>query len=302
LHDNDLAIKAYNEILKRYPNGEYAPAACYNLSKIYEETGNTAKSGEYKQMLLNRYPTSKFAQVISNPNYLNQLLNDEKQISILYEQAYKAFREERYDEVLANCNTARDKYKDNELYPKFEYLRTLVIGKTADVKTFREALNTFIASYPKNEVVADARNIIAYMNKQFPVIKKEEDIKIAEELYKTDDTSKCYFIIYLPTKKDVNQINFNLINFNLDNYPNVALNNSNEALNDKAQLINVRLFPNKTKALEYFDKAIAAADLLKDVDKTDIQIFVITEQHYKLLLQDKNIEKYMAFFHKEYNR
>ena len=62
------------------------------------------------------------------------------------------------------------------------------------------------------------------------------------------------------------------------------------------QMVNVKAFEGKDKAMDYFDVLIAKKELFTDLEKGSYQTFVISADNYTIFYKDKNIGDYEQFF------
>jgi outer membrane protein assembly factor BamD (BamD/ComL family) len=300
LQEAKLSAEAFEELMRRFPESDFSQAACFELYNLFTKLGNKQKADYYKNVLIKKYPDSKYTEMITNPNYLNDIKEKDKAVNRMYEGAYSKYVNGNYPEALIDCNSALNKYPKHELVPKFKFLRALAIGKTSDVKVFRDALNQYITEYPKTEASSRAKDIIVAMNKVNPVMKQEEDVKIAEEIYKPLKGGNFFFVLSIDSKPDVNQLTFNLVNFNLDNFTNSNYTLNSEELDKNTQVIAVKTMPDSLAALKYYNLAVNSKGLFKDVKSQNYKMFIISNQHYAILQKDKSVEKYFAFFRKNY--
>ena len=89
-HDQARATETFESLINRFPASELVPEALYNLYKVNKE-GNSAKSEAYRQRLLQKYPESEFARILSDPAYYEKKMADLKMAEKLYEEAYNAY-------------------------------------------------------------------------------------------------------------------------------------------------------------------------------------------------------------------
>ena len=300
LKDNEKAIQSFKDLINRYPNTDYLLQAYYQLYTIYKLDNNQAMAESYKNRLVSRFPESSYAKLLTNPNYLKELEQSENEVKNYYEATYDKFRAGNYNEVISRYNYAQSKYADDRLMPQFAYLNALSIGKTQDLKTFREHLFELISKYPGTEVSENARNIIAFMDKEKPSFKEEEEKAIAQKLYNYNVGDRHFFGFVIPRGVNANQLIFNIINFNLDNYDKLNLRVETAELNNKQTIVVIKSFQDKNKSMEYYQTISADKDVFKDVDSTSIISLVISEPNMEILQTDKSAERYMKFFSENY--
>ena len=90
LPDTCKATETFESLINRFPSSELVPEALYNLYNINKETNN-AKSETYRQRLLQKYPESEFARILSDPAYYEKKMAELKMAEKIYDDAYNAY-------------------------------------------------------------------------------------------------------------------------------------------------------------------------------------------------------------------
>lgn len=300
LKDNQQSKASFRELMKRYPLTEYRLAVYYNLYAMAKEENDQTEMNHYQQKIIAEFPESIYARILTNPNYLKEMEAEEKRILQHYEETYDLYKAGLYPEVITRANHALSGYPSDPLIPQYEYLRALSLGKTSDAKTFREALNEITEKYPKTEVSEASQNIIAYMNKEHPELLEEEEKEKAEQLYQVDDSAVHMVACAVSKKSNNNQLVFNLINFNLDYFDKDNLTIETIEINPQQNLLLVKSFPGKEKALQYIALMRTDEKVLRDYDNPLLDIFSISAGNLSILLEDKSPARYLKFHSEHY--
>lgn len=294
LVDLPQAIALYEKMVERFPDNIYILSVYYQLYLMFTDLKNSAKASYYKNLILSKGPESNYAKLLTDPNYYKQLLEKEKESDRFYAQSYDLYKVGNYQQVITNSQQALNQYKNDPVRPKFALLKAMAIGKTSDRMAFRNELNQVISNYPKSDVSAYAKEIIAYLNVSSPETKQKEDLKVAEVIYLTEEKTTYYFALLVEKEEDVNQLVFDIINFNLDNFSNEKLEINNEDFSKKYKIITVRSFADKDKAMNYY-KAIAPT-VVKNVKKQTKNTFIISPANYQTLQKQESFDSYQQFF------
>ncbi len=302
LKDYEKAIESFKELIKRYPDTEYLLTTYYYLYDIYLKEDNKAMVEMYKNRITSQFPSSTYARLLNNPDYFKEIEEGQNKIHNYYIETYSNYLNKNYNDVIQQTEYAIETYPDNKLVPQFAYLRTLSIGRTRDIKTFKEELYKIISAYPTTEVAEDAKNIIAYLDKERPDIKEEEEKEIAEALYEYSENTEHYFMLILEKGTDANQLMFNIINFNLDNFDELNLKIESSELNSKQNIITVLSFKNMTEAVNYYNRSCSDNIFFKDVDKERVSKMLISKSNLNVLRTDKSVSRYLKFFNEYYGK
>ena len=257
----------------------------------------------YKNLILSEFPESEFARRLSDPDYYSKIKEQEDKIKSFYENTYTKYKNGLYAEVIDNYDYATANFKEHKLLPKFMFLKALSLGKTSDVRIFKNALNEVIATYPGSEVINMAKEITVYLNQSHPVLKEEEEEIQAQEIYSFEDSTSHYFALVVEKDKvDINQVLFFIISFNIDFYTSEDFITEGEMLDEDHQIIAVKQFVDEKAAMEYYSKIKSDPEILAELSNTFYDFFVISDKNLKTLHEDKSVSKYLKFFKKQYLR
>lgn len=315
LKDFQNSAASFESLVERFPDTAQNPnllIACYQLVLIHQKLENPEKVAYYKGIILKDYPDTDYAKILTDPDYNQEIERKKNLVQSFYEQSYEAYKAGQYYLALMNCDDARKKYSSDPLMPKFDFLRALAIAKVDIVDSMVTNLKYVIKKYPTNEVTPRAQKILELLAKSNPEMAKKLDLKnIAVEEPKTLDTLKTIYISNLTDKHyfilkvnsnevDVNALKIRLSDFNakehvLDNYTISSI-----LFNTTDQLVSVGIMASSEKAMEYYDQIIDNQYILAGITNQQYTLFVISAVNYPLLYQNKDLDKYMLFFTKEY--
>ena len=299
LLDEPRATEAYEALLKRYPGSDLVPEALYNLYRVNRKS-NGARSEVYRQQLLQQYPESEYARILSDPEYYEKKMAEMKLAETKYNEAYLAYTEERFNDAIALCADGLQKYPQNQLAPKFQLLRAFSVARTSDERSFRNELNTVTKSWPKTEESRKAAEMIAFLDQKSPDLKVEDDIQIAKELYKIDTAvTHVFALVILDPKFNINQATFDVISYNIDNYTNKNYRTEGNMVINKYIIITVSGFRDYSQALDYYNKFSAEKNVRNPSGKKMLT-FVINNDNLKILNTDGNPDRYQLFFKENY--
>jgi hypothetical protein len=299
LSDPVRATETYESFIDRYPKSDFVPEALFSLYMI-NRTANSSKSEMYRQRLLQQFPASEYARILSDPAYYEKKLAEMKMAEQLYGVAYAAYSEERFNEAIAFCNEGLQKYRQDQLAPKFQLLRAYCVAKTSDEKAFRAELNSLIKAWPKTPESKKAEEIAAFLNQKSPLLKVEEEKQIAAELYKADTTvTHVFVLIIMDPTFNINQATFDVISYNIDNYTNKNYRTEGTLSINKYIMITVSGFANYGQAIDYYRK-FSAEKNVRNPSGMKMMTFIINTENLKILNKDGNPSRYDIFFKEKY--
>ena len=323
LKNYPLAIIQFETLISRYPESRYLLQAYYYLYNMNSELKNEANASKYKNLILQKFPESNYAHILSNPNYMKELEEKKAVINNLYDQAYQEFKKKNYFKVFSYCHQADSLFSNNMISAKFGLLKALSTGGTGDIVGFKNSLSDIIEKYPGTEEKVTAENILAYVSKgdysylaqqalyqetkqdttQVSVSNKTDSLSVesTDDLYKLDEADKQYFVILLDKNADIYKLKYNLFGYNIDYFSMFDFEISTGTWNDRYQLIKVFPFASRKEAVKYYKSAKKRKEIVfKGIDDRQYKYFVISEKNIPILQTDKDFDRYFNFFTLKY--
>lgn len=309
MKDFDRAIQAYEELIRRYPENEYLLAVYYDLYLIYTAKKDAPNAEKYKNLVIEKYPDSKYARMLKNPDYYKELLANKNKVVELYTKTYSQYRNGEYNEVIATAGMADTAYTGDELIPKFLFLQALSHGELGDTVALKEKLISLVKEYPDNEVKQPAMDILAVLNNGKPLgadITGEQIVAVdtatnEEELYTFNPKATHFYISVLNNDAvDVNRLKFDMANYNFDNYSMIDFNISAVMLTDKEQMITIKSFESLEQGLNYYKAIITGKQVYKNISPANYRHFIISSDNYAVFYKDKAVDTYLKYFRKHY--
>jgi tetratricopeptide (TPR) repeat protein len=162
-----LATAKLEKVLEQNPEEKLVLPTLYNLYKLYQIT-DANKALAMKNRIVSEFPSSRYAQIISNTDANNSNAETPEKA---YNQYYKLFQEEQFVNVLDKLNTAIIQFSGDEIAPKLELLRANTQAKLFGVTAYKKALEEVVAQYPNTEEGKQAQDILST---QVPALEKME--------------------------------------------------------------------------------------------------------------------------------
>jgi TolA-binding protein len=302
LLDYDESISSFKELIDRYPDTEHGPSAYYYLYELSNSVQNPSEAQYFASQLSSQYPESHYAKLLNNPNYLQELLEEEMKVVRAYEEIYSIYQEERYAEVISGADRALEQYADDPLIPKFQYIRAMALGSLDGKEAMKVALDTLIAQYPASEEGMQAKEIVDYMYVEFPEIKEADQAAEAEKIYiSIDSTQEHYFLLAVHSSQDVNQVNFDLLNHNLDYYNQYDLSIEQMETEDSFNLLIVQPFNNAEGASRYLQDINENTDtILRGLEQSQYRMMIISLDNFGTLEERRELTPYYLFYLNRY--
>ncbi len=303
-NDYGEAIKTFETLTKRFPENKFLVPTYYNCYRINLTIKNQERAEYYKNLILSKYPDSEFARLIKNPNAQEETQNSEKKLNAYYEDTYDAYLKGQYRSVIERKTSSDSLFPGNVLKPKFDYLRTLSIGKTKDLNVFETTLKNIIQDYPKDSVSVQAKLILDYIakikgtgtNGGSDTTKNNNPVP-----YIFNPDSAHYYVVSYPNRAiDPIQMKSKVQDYLSKYYSTTTFDVSNFMLDVNSQIIVVKEFGDNDKGMDFYNGIFKNEEVFGAYKTIQMSQFMIDAPNYKLFYGDKDLSKYMTFFTANY--
>jgi tetratricopeptide (TPR) repeat protein len=162
----NLAKKRLERVASLQPNEELILPINWHLYQLETKLGNNEKATVYKNVIVNEYPDTKFAQLILNPT--EKTIEEEvaeTDIEKQYKELYYLYKESKYEEVIVQIDTILPSISASELAPKFELLKAYAIGKSKDRNTYKIAMEYVAVNFGNTDEGKKAKEIVLQLEK-----------------------------------------------------------------------------------------------------------------------------------------
>jgi tetratricopeptide (TPR) repeat protein len=144
----ELAANRLEMVLRNKPDERLVLPSMYNLYKIYEII-DKSKAAQMKDKIVNQYPDSRYAQILTNSVIGSQTLADDPDVA--YAQLFKLHESGDYRAVYFKLDEAIDKFTGEEIIPKLELLKATTNGKLKGLNEYKNGLNYVALNYPNKQ-------------------------------------------------------------------------------------------------------------------------------------------------------
>lgn len=186
-NEYDLASKRLEKLLSFNPNERLALPAKYQLYKIYTEMGSSKKES-IKQNIISNYPTSRYAEILRNPDAT--LSFAEGSPKAVYERLYRKYEAQEYEFVAQELEKYITQFDGDEMLPKFELLKAVVLGKMDGFEAYRRQVSYVSLNYPNSEEGKSAQQILSTTVST-----------LSKQKLKDNTAGKKYKLVYVFDKK-----------------------------------------------------------------------------------------------------
>jgi tetratricopeptide (TPR) repeat protein len=309
LRDTVSAIAMYEDLLSSYPDNKYRVEVNYKLWNLYTKTKKPGKAAPHKDYILNNYPNSEYALLLSDPDAYSKLQNQKTtEAENFYSNAYDLFKKDSCNQLVTLVDANKAKYPFN-YQAKLDFLSMVCKGKKEVPADFIMHLQQFISNYSGYEISKQAQDLLDYLNGKDkiepiqPAITKDSNTNtnIKKSKYVVDDEATHYFFCLFPLKyQKTPELKIAFSDYNKQYFDIAGLQITTMVLNKENQILIIKQFQNKLKAQEYLDGLINDNNYLSRINLKPTDFYIINEKNFYLLLEDQSVKVYDTFFQKNY--
>lgn len=313
LENFELAYRTLLRLLTDYPDyGEMADVY-YHLFLLNGRFGKTDEAELYRQKVIDEFPDTKLAAMLANPRYALYARNGKHIEDSVYAATYKAYQENRYDEVERNYALSTSDFPDGAHRPKFMFIYAMSRLYSGDREGFLAALKEVVEKYPKSDVTEmanyivkgikegkllsdskyDASNIWARRSMEEQNDSTAQQMALSPERY----TDFVFMLAYVENSLDEDQLLYEMARYNFTSF--LVRNFDIEIVKERGlgQLI-VRGFTSFDEVHAYTQKLFSdthMAALLKG-----IRVVMVSEENLGLLGTAFSFDDYKQFFEEHF--
>ncbi|MBR1481323.1 MAG: tetratricopeptide repeat protein [Paludibacteraceae bacterium] len=163
VRDTLLADAALADLERRFPADPRLADLYYMYYLNALKSGDDLAVQDYRERIMTRFPDSKQAVIVGQPDYFDRLRRMAAEQDSLYEDTYRAFAANDFRTVKANKQHAEQEYPLSPLMPRFLFLNAIAVARTEGQQPFIDALRDMVTRYPTNELGAMAKDMLAMM-------------------------------------------------------------------------------------------------------------------------------------------
>lgn len=162
------AEKTYQSILQRIPNSEYEAEVYYLLYLLYKQQKQEIKAQNMQNLIFQKFPSSIYAKLIENPNYLAESQAQNEAAQKEYAEIYQNLYEKRqYEATIKALEELQKKYPENSIPDKIEALKIIANARLhKKQEKLAEDLEEFYRKYPESKIIEQFKKLNEIQNKK----------------------------------------------------------------------------------------------------------------------------------------
>lgn len=304
IKNDNKAIATLETHLSRFPQNKHELEDWYYLHVAYSETGNKVKAQDYYDKIMSKYPTTTYAVLLRDKD--KQKVSEEKEtVEKYYAATYNLFKDGKYKEAQARIKESDTKYGvSNPMKAKFALLDAMCTGHELGRINYIASLKEVINKYAGTPEEKRAQEIIRILEFGGPVTESPKNgSNVAdddpEKKFVVGEEKLHYVIVILNKNADLEDAKIVASEYDSKYHRTEALNVSSMFFSTESEtpVLVVRKFKDKTAALKYTEGVSKnGQDFLKGV----YEVFAISQDNYREVIRQRNVEAYRKFYEKNY--
>ncbi len=303
IEDYESSIAILESLLQKYPNAPEKLEVYYQLYLSALSAGDHQRAEKYKSLIISDYPNSRFAKVLSDPNYAATQLSELEKLHQYYDETFAKFQSEDYEEVLNRIRLLDDKFgANNVLMAKFDLLKAMCMGAQVGKEAYVDGLKYVISRYPNSDEERKAKDMLLLLgNTGTGRVFGESGLESAT--FVMEDNALHFALVYVSNQDEITLAEtkialaeFHKKYFQLDNLKMASL------VFDPSKnhsLVLVRSFNTKEKAMTYYETALRNPNDF--LPKNAIyEVYPITQKNYREVIKSRSLGNYKEFFEANY--
>ena len=229
-----------------------------------------------KNDIISTHPNSRYATILLNPETI--LGKDESSPENIYTNLYKQFENQKYSEVISQCDTYITSFDGEDIVPKFEFLKAVSKARLYGYENYKESINFIALNYPNSPQGKKAEDM---MQTVLPLLAKKKfvddlEAKKFKAIYQFEDSKA----------EDVDGFIKNLDEA-VENLNYYYVKTSKDVYNKNIFFVVVHGFKSIDGALEF-------GKILKDYKNPILkEFFAISSPNYQTIQLHKNLDEYL---------
>lgn len=300
LEEQENAIQTFDKLLTRFPEYEKTPEVLYFLYLIYNNKKDH-KAEEYKERLFRDFPSSLYAKLIKNPNYLLDSKIANQEAAKLYRVAFDLYKEGKFYAADSMIRIIKIQFPENDLMDKMDLLHVVIVGNTKNALVYKNEIEEYIHKYPKSPLAPKAHEMLAATTTFIEDRNKRGRNIDSLAIRFSPNLDEVHCFGFSVNKNQLNKLLLDKVKgFNRGNSKYKDLKIETLTLNDSISILTVKDFEDKNDAKRYLIELKNENGVLKGYQNFNESIFIITKHNLNLLSRSKYLNGYLQFYKENY--
>lgn len=304
LENYSKSTASLKALLEQYPATEKKVDALYYLYLNCLDQRDEACANSYRDKIIYEFPGSHYSKILSDPDYVKNLLSKRDEIAMDYTKAYQLYVSNQFSQAFDALQILKNKIKPpHTLQAKVALLSALCLGNTQGKDVYINALKEVVASYPSTPEEIKAKEILRFLKGDQDAFIEISQTDLDKTNFKLEDDKMHFMLVVLfdPPEKAVDKAKIAISDYNLNYHKSENLKMTSLDLDTESNqpLILIRKFDNKQSVMKYYNGIQRKPkEFITGFDNWEV--YAITQNNYREVLRIKTLSEYKSFFKKNY--
>ncbi len=311
LDNLDLSEKVLLRLTNNYPNYEHTDDAYYHLYLLYARRGNMDKAEEYIKKLKANYPESQWTALLCDPHYITNAKIGTHIEDSLYTATYQAFKDSKYDTVMANAKISAKRFPTGLNRDKFLFICGLSQLNNNKIQECLNDLKQVVEKYPDSRLSEMAGMIINGINAGKRLYKSKFDLDnvwakrsmvlndkdsiLHKSFCRERNDNFIFLMAYAADSVNENQLLFEIAKHNFTSYLARSFDINIEKTGDLHRML-ISGFQNYDEVRQYANDIYKQAAITRLLNK--VRTYLISEPNLEILDAQHSYRDYEVYYNK----
>ena len=314
LENFPLAEQTMLRLLTAFPEHDNLDNVYYHLFLLCGRMGHDEDAERYRQLLLENYPESRYAQLLGNPNY-DMIAREGKHVEdSLYQWAYELYQATAYPTVEEIYQYCTQNFPEGKNRAKLLFIRAMSQLYGGERDSFMVSLEDVIKNYPKEEITELANSIVKGL-KDGRILaddrydassiwgrrkqRVENDSTDAAPQLSDERYTGFAFVVAYPTDSNIDedQLLYEMARYNFTSY---MVRNFEIEVSDLEglSLMTIRGFQSYDEVHAYAQKLYLDSHMARVLE--GLRTLLISDDNLKMLGSEFSFDEYKAFYDEKF--
>ncbi|MBC8510968.1 MAG: hypothetical protein H8D33_04830 [Cryomorphaceae bacterium] len=297
LKEYNKSSELFMSLLSRFPyDKNYAALAYYNVYINHLEVGTDQEAEVMKNLLLHNFPNSVYAQLLTNPNFQDQLIGLQNEDELAYQGIYQLYVAKEYIQVVEKCKQV----SDDDYKSKYLFLKALSFSALKDSSECINILDKIISIDKDPRIIKEAIYLLEAI-KNPEKLKKANEQALTESPYLFRSGNPHMSLFILPKEGvDINYLKTLISDYHTNDFENEVFEISAMLMGLDKHLLMIKTFDNSSDVVVYNQLIMDNTEIVNQLNKSDYKVLAISFENFKEFYKNKDVEGYYNFFKKNY--
>lgn len=289
---------------RRFPGSKKELDAYFTIYLDYLDLDDAAIANAYVNKISKRYPDSDYAKMLSDPEYAKTRNREKQTLDQYYNNTYATFEKGNYLIASEMIKEASNKFgRDNDMKSKFDLLNAMCKGAIEGKAAYISELKDVVVRNKNTAEETRAKEILRFLQGDKDAFDERLYDEAVEDFSMEED--KLHYVIAVIYDADESvmkdaRISISKYNGRYHKLDKLKITDIYLDTDAQSQIILVRSFSNKSKAMDYYDGAsINKKDFLDDRN-FGYELYAISQRNYRELIKQRSSKNYKFYFNQKY--